>query len=127
MVEVPAKGASGISLSTISDEESAQFTQVLGKLENYSANLIESFDSSLKQIRGKLDTMGGTAIKALDELSKARAALENVTDQSCQELEQIMDCVNEILSEMDCLDSVQADILRLSDAVATVESSIKSQ
>ena len=127
MVEVPAKGASGISLSTISDEESAQFTQVLGKLENYSANLIESFDSSLKQIRGKLDTMGDTAIKAIDELSKARAALENMTDQSCQELEQIMSCVDEILSEMDCLDSVQADILRLSDAVATVESSIKSQ
>ena len=82
---------------------------------------------ALKQIREKLDTMGGTALKALEELNKARIALENTTDQSCEELEQLMEGVTQILSELDCLDTVQADILRLSDAVATVESSIKTQ
>ena len=56
---------------------------------------------------------------------------EGITSSDLQEsftqLEQIMDSVSQILVELDCLDSVQADVLRLSDAVTTVESSIKSQ
>ena len=127
MVEVPEKGASGIQLSTISQEESQQFTDIVGKIQNYSQNLIESFDNSIHEIRGKLDSMGDVVLKALGELENARKSLENLTDESFSQLDEIMNAITEILKELDCLDSVQADVLRLSDAVTTVESSIRSQ
>ena len=127
MVEVPEKGASGIQLSTISQEESQQFTDIVGKIQNYSQNVIESFDNSIHEIRGKLDSMGDVVLKALGELENARKSLENLTDESFSQLDEIMNAITEILKELDCLDSVQADVLRLSDAVTTVESSIRSQ
>ena len=127
MVEVPEKGASGIQLSTISPEENQQFNEIVGKIQSYSQNLIESFDKSINDIKGKLDSMGSVVLKALNELENARKAMEDLTDESFTQLEQIMDSVSQILVELDCLDSVQADVLRLSDAVTTVESSIKSQ
>lgn len=124
-MEVPAPGLSKIQLSGISAEENAQFENVVAQLEAYSQQIVKSFDSTTSKIRTRLDDMGDISSKALQKLREARDNIDTLTDQSVAELDAIMDGVDAIVAEMDCLDGIQAEILRLSDVLTTVEASIR--
>ncbi|EAY15154.1 hypothetical protein TVAG_392710 [Trichomonas vaginalis G3] len=127
MVEVPQVGSSGIKLSTISDEEKQEFSDVVQKLENYSQDIIRSFDETIKGIRGNLDGMGDVAIKAIAALEEARAKIQSLSEQSYEELDQIINSVESVITELECIDTIQADVNFLSDAITTVETAVRSK
>lgn len=127
MVEVPQVGSSGIKLSTISDEEKQEFSDVVQKLENYSQDIIRSFDETIKGIRGNLDGMGDVAIKAIASLEEARAKIQSLSEQSYEELDQIINSVESVITELECIDTIQADVNFLSDAITTVETAVRSK
>lgn len=126
MVEVPQTGSSGIQLSTISEEDKKQFSDVVSQLETYSQDIIRSFDEVTKQIRTKLDGMGDVAIKAMESLENARKNIQSLSEQSYEELETIISSIESIVTELECIDTIQADVNLLSDTITTVESALRT-
>ena len=125
MVEVPVEaGDSGIQLNGISSAETEQFCAVVATLENYSRKLVQSFDLSTKQVNQKLVEMSDIAKKALNLAETARNEISSSVSNSFQELDMIITEAEAIANDFECLDRIQAEILRLSDILTTVESTV---
>lgn len=126
MVEVPTTvGASGIKLNGINLAEHDQFVSVVSQIEEYSQHLVTSFENTAGKINSAVVQIGDVALKALENLSKARDEMQLAADESYQELESIMNEVDTISTEFDGLDAIQKETLLLSDLLTTVEESLK--
>ena len=127
MVEIPNDiSLSGIQLKGISNEEKDQFNIIINKVEEYSKDIIKSFNNSTTQIQNKLNEMGNISLKALELLEKSKNELIELTNQEVEQLEKIIEEVEKIVINFECLDGIQEEILRISDILTTVETSIKN-
>ena len=126
MVEVPAAvGAAGVKLSGISQADHDRFSEVLASIEEYSQSLVANFEATTNKIHERLESNGAAAILALTKLAESKDALEKMVNENYDVLEQIMSEVDAIVKEFDGLDSIQNELLLLSDLLTTVEETVK--
>ena len=127
-MEVPANiGASGIKLTGINPSEHEQFLSVVQKLENYSQTLVKAYDETTSKIHKKLESNGDVALIALKKLGEQLEDLNTASNTSQEEMDSIIFEVEAILSEFSGLDTLQNEILLLSDLLTAVEEAVKSQ
>ena len=126
MVEVPtAVGAAGVKLSGISQADHDKFSEVVASIEEYSQSLVTNFQDATTKIHERLEENGAAALQALQKLAQSRDSLETMVKENGDVLEQIMNEVDPIVKEIDGLDSLQSELLLLSDLLTTVEETVK--
>jgi hypothetical protein len=126
MVDVPsAPGASGVRLLGVTARDSAQFDAVISEIEGYSQRLVADFDGATAQICARLSNHGDVAAQALAALSSSHADLDAVISGTFGELEGVVADIESLGGEFEKLDTIQAELVLLSDLLRTVEETVK--
>ena len=123
MEESPTSSVKLSPVITQTDENN--FKMIMQNIENYSISLVQSFETTVSKIHNKLCDNGKVASKSLSKFNEANAELNNVIKGNAEELEKMIGAVDDILDELKGLDTLQSEILLLSDLLTTVEDSVK--
>ena len=123
MEESPTSSVKLSPVITQTDENN--FKMIMQNIENYSISLVQSFETTVSKIHNKLCDNGKVALKSLSKFNEANAELNNVIKGNAEELEKMIGAVDDILDELKGLDTLQSEILLLSDLLTTVEDSVK--
>ncbi|KAH0789703.1 hypothetical protein GPJ56_006205 [Histomonas meleagridis] len=118
-------GAAGIKITEANLGNNEQFDEVVTNLEIYSQSIVRSFEEVTSRIHTKLNNSGSSAIAKLNMLESSRESLNNLIKMNSEELDQIIAEVEEITKELQSLDSLENEILLLSDLLTTVEDNVK--
>ena len=125
MAETQKIGASGIKLAEINMGNNEQFEEIVSNLEIYSQSIVRSFDEITAKIHQKLNESGSAALSKLELLNASKESLDNLIKINSEELDQMIGEVEEIVKELQGLDSLENEILLLSDLLTTVEDNVK--
>jgi hypothetical protein len=126
MVEVPVSlGPAGVRLIAITAKDTAQFDAVLEQVEEYSQRLVANFDGPTAQICARLADSGTVAGRALTALSASHEQLDAVVNSTFCELEGVVTDIESLTGESEKLDTIQAELVLLSDLLRTVEETVK--
>jgi hypothetical protein len=87
--------------------------------------LVSSFDGATAQICARLADHGNVASQALAALATSEEALDGVVNSTFEELEGVVSDIESLSSEFEKLDTIQAELVLLSDLLRTVEETVK--
>ena len=122
----PQPHLSGISLSGIDHIDGNQLPAVISQIEQYSKSLVANFESTVKQVKERLDRGGSVALLAMEKLSNQRDAFDKMINEHYSQLEAIMNEVEAVVDSMSGLDTIQAQVNELYDTIVTVEQFVRN-
>ena len=125
MSETQKVGASGIKLAEVNIENNEQFEKIVTNLEIYSQSIVRSYEEITSKIHQKLNESGYAALSKLEMLKASRESLDNFIKTNSEEFDQVISEVEEIIKILQGIDSLENEVLLLSDLVTTVEDNVK--
>jgi hypothetical protein len=118
-------GPAGIKLIGLTAKDLSQFDTVISEVEEYSQRLVANFDGATAQICARLADHGSVAGRALAALTATHEDLDKIVDETFSELEGVVADIESLSGEFEKLDTIQAELVLLSDLLRTVEETIK--
>jgi transposase len=126
MVEVQTTpGPAGIKLIDVTPKDQAQFSACIAEIEEYSQHLVRDFDSTTSQIQSRLSESGSIALRALTMLGESCGELDAIVNRTFPELESVIAEIEALSGEFEKIDSIQSELVLLSDLITAVEASVK--
>jgi hypothetical protein len=126
MVEVPVgPGPAGIKLVGVTPKDQVQFSACVADIEEYSRHLVRDFENTTSQIQSRLSENGSVALRALTMLGGSCGELDAVVSRTFPELESVVAELEALSVEFDKIDTIQSELVLLSDLITAVEASVK--
>jgi hypothetical protein len=106
-------------------KEDERLTKLISDLEQYSQSLVKNFEGTTKAIHERLAASGGVVIQALRMLASTQGEIDTILNTSFGDLEAIIQTIESLLPDFEGLETVQTELLLLSDMLTTVEEAVQ--